>query len=550
MILIAIAKQRKTRRVAVIAAAAVCGAAAIALLGGAVWGHFLKTSNSIFPNVHVAGVNVGGMTAAEAKSAVEQSVAEKYSSPMEIRLPDTTLILEPEQVNASLNAESAMDKAMAHGRGGNVFSAVLARLRAGRVPVDIALDSALDLDTAYIRQVLQDAAAEAVIPVVQPKTTQSRDADVLTVTMGTDGQILDIQPLYNAILTALESGDLSPLSWDYTVQLCGIPDLDALFESVHIDPVDAYYDSEARAIVEGIPGVSFDLDAAKEELAAAAPGGSFDIPISEVIPDVTAESLNAEMFGDKLESRSGPYQAYLKNRTNNLILACEAINGTILNPGDVFSFNEVVGERTQERGYLPATVYVSSSETGSDYGGGVCQVASVIYYTTLHLDLKQVERHPHVFTVTYVPYGMDAGIYWSGNQDYKFENTLSHPIKIQAVADGSNVVITIWGVKENDNYVKMTYQVLETYAPQVVEVVDETKPADYREQTEKPQQGCKVVAVRTEYDADGNVLSTSSVYSTYKKKDERWVVGAASQTDSEADSDVWFDPEIDDPLLG
>lgn len=533
-----------------IAASAVCGVAAIALIGAAAWGLILKNTNTIFPNVQVAGVDVGGMTAAEAKSAVESSVARRYNVPLELQLPDTTLVLEPEQVAVSLNADSAVSRAMAHGRESHIFAAVLTRLRGMGSPQDISLDSALNLNTDYIRQVLQDAAAKAAIPAVQPRTTHDRDTGALVVTMGTDGQILDVQSLYDTVLRSLEAGDLSPIVWDYTTQLCGIPDLDTLFSDIHVEPVDAYYDAEARAIVDGKPGISFDLDAAKSHMNSTPPGESFEIPIGEVPPAITAESLNAEMFGDKLESRSGPYQAYLTNRTNNLILACEAINGTILNPGDVFSFNEVVGERTKERGYLPATVYVSSSETGSDYGGGVCQVASVIYYTTLHLNLKQVERHPHVFTVTYVPYGMDAGIYWSGNQDYKFENTLSHPIKLQAVADGSSVVITIWGVKESDNYVKMTYQVLETYAPEVVEVVDETKPYDYRQQTEKPQQGCKVVAVRTEYDADGNVVSTSSVYSTYKKKDERWVVGAPSVPEEDWDPDNWFDPEIDDPLLG
>ena len=124
-------KQKKTRKIAVITAAAVCGLAAIALIGNAVWGLALKNSSVIFPNVYVAGVNVGGMSASEAKSAVDRAVAEKYNTPMEIRLPDTTLILEPEQVAVTLDAEPAVERAVDYGRTGNIFSAVLTRLQTG-----------------------------------------------------------------------------------------------------------------------------------------------------------------------------------------------------------------------------------------------------------------------------------------------------------------------------------------------------------------------------------------------------------------------------------
>ena len=79
------------------------------------------------------------------------------------------------------------------------------------------------------------------------------------------------------------------------------------------------------------------------------------------------------------------------NRTTNLKLACEAINGKIIAPGQVFSFNDTVGERTAEKGYKAATVY-SGGESIPELGGGVCQVASTIYYATLHMDLEQVER--------------------------------------------------------------------------------------------------------------------------------------------------------------
>src|SRR5699024_10646494 len=132
--------------------------------------------------------------------------------------------------------------------------------------------------------------------------------------------------------------------------------------------------------------------------------------------------------------------------TNNLDLACKAINGTILNPGEIFSFNDVVGERTAAKGYLPATVYVTGGASAEELGGGVCQVASSIYYCSLFLNLEQVHREPHMYAVTYVDYGMDATVYW-GSIDYQFRNTLDYPIKIQANIDGGTVNITFWGAE-------------------------------------------------------------------------------------------------------
>ena len=551
MIVITAAKQKTARRFLpiVIAGTALAGVAAAVLIGMSVRGNALLNSETVFEHVSIAGVDVGGMTASEAKTAVEQSVTSKYASALEIRLPDRTLTIDPTQLNVSINADAAVEQAMAYGRAGSAFDALEAAKAAEQTPLTLSLDAALNMNTDYVRQLLQTAAAEAARPLTQPTTQMDHDTGIMTVTTGTDGVMLDIQPLYNAVLTALQTGDLTPIDWEYTVTSCSVPDLDALYKELHTDAVDAYYDAENHVITTEVPGQTFDLDLAKERLAACEPGGSFGIRMEVVEPAATYESVNSEMFGQRLAEQKGAYYAGNTGKATNLRLACEAINGTILNPGEIFSFNGVVGERTPEKGYQKATIYLSGDSTGSDYGGGVCQVASVLYYTTLHLDIKQVERTPHVFTVSYVPLGMDAGIYWDSKQDYRFQNTLNYPIKIQARCDGSNVITTIWGVKENDNYVKMTYQILETYEPELVEILDESKPEGYREQQETPVKGYKVHAYRTVYDASGKVLEKTTIYSNYRKRDDKWIVGPGGQTPEEPpldEGDISGDPTLPD----
>jgi hypothetical protein len=131
------------------------------------------------------------------------------------------------------------------------------------------------------------------------------------------------------------------------------------------------------------------------------------------------------------------------NRTTNLKLACKAINGTIVYPGETFSFNKVVGKRTSEKGYKPATIFTGGSGTAQSTGGGICQVASTMFNTTLIANLGIVERHQHSQRVSYCPLGRDAAIYW-GSEDFRFKNTTNYPIKISMKCSDGKLTVTYY----------------------------------------------------------------------------------------------------------
>ena len=125
-----------------------------------------------------------------------------------------------------------------------------------------------------------------------------------------------------------------------------------------------------------------------------------------------------------------------KDRTTNLRIASKAIDGTVIQPGQSFSFNKVVGKRTKSRGYKEAYVF-SGSGTVMGVGGGICQVASTMFNTALLANVSIVERHQHSQRVTYVPLGRDAAIMW-GSQDFRWKNNTGMPIKIKmSVKDGT-----------------------------------------------------------------------------------------------------------------
>jgi vancomycin resistance protein YoaR len=184
-------------------------------------------------------------------------------------------------------------------------------------------------------------------------------------------------------------------------------------------------------------------------------------PLQVTKPAVTKAEL--EKMNQKISGFSTKFTSSSANRINNIELATRAINGTTLMPGDTFSFNEIVGQRTRERGYKDAGVIIGDS-IQSGLGGGICQVSSTLYNAVLNAGLKFTERRNHTLTLTYIPMGLDATIDW-GNIDYKFTNTLDYPIYIEGYTKDKTLYFNIYS---NDELSKYTYE-METEVYEVIQ---------------------------------------------------------------------------------
>ncbi|MBC2581509.1 VanW family protein [Clostridium sp. DJ247] len=160
--------------------------------------------------------------------------------------------------------------------------------------------------------------------------------------------------------------------------------------------------------------------------------------VSPRIKKEMLSSINGRIgtFSTSFGSISSP------QRANNIIIATRSINGKILMPGDIFSFNDVVGERTEDKGYESAPVIIGN-KLESGLGGGICQVSTTLYNSILDASLKPLEITHHTLPVHYVQGGMDATVDY-GNIDFKFKNTLASPIYIQAYTAGGNVVFNLY----------------------------------------------------------------------------------------------------------
>ena len=141
------------------------------------------------------------------------------------------------------------------------------------------------------------------------------------------------------------------------------------------------------------------------------------------------------------------------NSNKNMKLSMKAINGTILKPGEVFSFNKVVGDSNNpKRGFLPGASILNGSIVMT-YGGGICQAATTVYGAAIRADMAIIERKNHRFKSSYVPYGLDAAIDYK-SIDLKFRNDLQYPVYIKATMKNKELECKIWGPK-NKNFDKI-----------------------------------------------------------------------------------------------
>ena len=421
-----------------------------------------ESKGTILDNVSVAGVDVGGMTQAQAIDAVNQVCDSYTEKTMIVTVLDSQVSISPETSGAKLNVKAAVKAAYKYGHSGSATKRQEEQDTALNSGYTVDLSKFLNLNTDKIKTALDELGSKYSSTLSQStyEVTGTAPEQVLVVNLGVPEYGLDMDALYQQVLKAYSANVFEVTGEIGMIEPARI-DLEGILQQYYVAPVDAYFDKENYKIVEGIDGYGFDIEAAKKALSDAAYGTTVKIPFTNISPAVTTESLTNSLYKDQLATFTATHTSE-KDRDTNLRLACEAIDGIILYPGQTFSYNEALGERTSARGYKPGPSYVDG-KTVKTIGGGICQVSSCLYYCAMTADLEILTRDNHGFAVSYMPLGMDAAVSW-GSLDFRFKNTTNSPIRIDAVSDGGSTTVSIMGTDDRDYYVKMEYEVLATYA--------------------------------------------------------------------------------------
>lgn len=208
-------------------------------------------------------------------------------------------------------------------------------------------------------------------------------------------------------------------------------------ENVLKEPENAFFDEKGNLVKEK-EGAMLDVNAFHTLLSSIYYEGIENQKIAipkQTIPARVNHILLKEIKQQELKRYTTRFRKENAERSRNIELAAKAIHNTVVFPGEYFSFNEVVGERTRERGYLPAPVIVKG-EFSEDIGGGICQVSSTLFNAVDIEGIEITERYAHSREVPYVPKGRDATVSWWG-PDFAFRNKYNQALLIQAhVKDG------------------------------------------------------------------------------------------------------------------
>jgi len=214
-----------------------------------------------------------------------------------------------------------------------------------------------------------------------------------------------------------------------------------------------------------------------------------EIPILTIKPFYTKEKLQQMNIKYEIASFSTKFNLNQIERSNNLKLASERLNGTIIAPMEIFSFNETVGERTKERGYLAAPIYFNN-EISQSTGGGVCQISTTLYNLVLLTDLEVVERHHHSMPVGYVPPGRDATVSYD-SLDLKFKNNTGNYLVLFAEVKNNSIIMKFYSSERMKKKVDIISEIITTTPPSKI-LKDDYNLEMGKMRIEEGRPGCKV----------------------------------------------------------
>ena len=342
-----------------------------------------------------------------------------------------------------------------------------------------------------------------------------------------------ISERYRAIRQIQESGSDYPITRGYDESLLrGITDSvarqlssaakDAKVVSFDVVSKTFHYSQESTGTFVDAEGL---YRSAHETLASGQGGQTLFVNVQTVYPNETVDHISSQMG---LIASAQTKVSGNRNRRSNVQLALSTLNGRRVESGEVFSFNGIVGERTEAAGYKMAGAFIDGL-SAEEVGGGICQVSTTLFNAIAKADLELISRSAHSRPVAYVDKGKDAAVSWP-SQDFRFMNDTPYPVFIYTSYDEESrqCYVAIYGqTLENGVYITIEAEVIEEIEPgEDVYVYTSELPTGYKEVIEEARYGYKCESYKVYHSADGKVTSRELYCrSSYPAAGARYKVG-------------------------
>lgn len=422
---------------------------AILILGFGIFTIYNMFNTNIIYGVYIKDMNVSGMSKSDAKYQLENYLADKLPEEIKVKHGDFETTISLSQIEASFDTKTATDDAFKIGRKGNPLQNnfyVLSTMFG-----NVTIEPTLSVNTEQLTKNLEEISTQLPDTVIQSSYYQ--EGNNLIITAGKEGYVIDVEPTIEAIKNSISNFSCidNPIELVVKTEQPNPIDVDKIHNEIYKEPVDAYYTTDPFTVYPSENGLDFKIsvDEAKA-LITAESKTEYTIPLKTIYPNVTTNMIGTEAFPDQLASFSTKYSTRDTDRTTNLRLAANKVNGTVLMPGETFSYNKVVGARTIAAGYKEAAVY-ENGKVVDGIGGGICQVSSTIYNAAIYANLDIVQRSNHQFVPSYVTASRDATVVY-GSIDFQFKNNRDYPIKIVCSVSGGIASCQIFGLKQDNDY--------------------------------------------------------------------------------------------------
>ncbi len=487
-----------------------------------IFGVFNIWNTKIIYGTKISNIDVSNLTKEEAYEKISSLINEKLANPIILKHNDyeTNIFAEQFEVNFDLN--SAIDMAYDKGKNGNIFENNFNIIGSFFTNSNIVPNFTYNDDS--ILTLLTEIETNLPDKLVEP--SYYVDGNNLVITKGVDGVVVLRDNLKYSIFNYINN----IMTMDSTIDIpcesktASSIDINKIHDEVYKAPQDAYYTTEPYALYPHSDGIDFSISIDEAIQTLAQDTQSYTIPLKVLSPNVTTNQIGTEAFPNLLAEYSTHYSTSNKNRSTNISLASAKINGIVIMPGEVFSYNQTVGQRTAAAGFKSAGAY-SNGQVINTIGGGICQVSSTLYNAVLLSNLEIVERTNHYFDTGYVPAGRDATVSWGG-PDFKFKNNRNYPIKIVCSGTGGTVNFKIYGLRsENDYEVAIESKYIQTIKYKTVEQKDDSLPRGTTKVIESGSNGCKTETYKI-LKQNGVVVSRTRISSdTYNPHNRIVAVG-------------------------
>lgn len=409
---------------------------------------FNNTNENIVSGISIKGIDVSGLSKIQAKEKLESYIQENLPENILLKHNDFETSIPISSIEVNFDIDGAIDQALQIGKSGNMLQNSFETLKTMLYHVDI--EPTFSMNEQLLIDALNDISTK--LPDTVIESSYYIENNNLILTSGKEGNVVNINQMVSYIKNGIMNLTLKNRTLDIatSIKQPSKINIEKIYEEVHKEAKDAYYTQNPFSVYPSENGMDFAISLEEATQMLEEEKEEYTIPLKILYPKVTTNMIGTEAFPDLLSSFSTNYNARDTDRTTNLKLAANKINGSVLMPGETFSYNQVVGARTIAAGYKEAPIYVQG-QVVDGLGGGICQITSTLYNAVLYANLEIVERSNHQFVPSYVTASRDATVVY-GSIDFKFKNNRNYPIKLICSVANGVASFQIFGLKTDNEY--------------------------------------------------------------------------------------------------